>query len=144
MKGLLITSFALGVFSCLTSCSCGIFRDEFVPMKRLRPLTDQAVRQVAMTNGFSERSAEHGSSRFKNNDIDILYDHSSQLVVVRSSLCPLFSMPLDSADWQTRCKAMSVKIAGDFNKAGIPVCNLSAEEQIKRNQGEQVVTPNGP
>ena len=113
-------------------------------MKRQRPLTDEAVRQVAMTNGFSERTAEHGAARFKNKEIELLYDHSSQLVVVRSSLCPLFSIPLDSADWQLRCKTMSVKIAGDFNKTGIPVRNLSTEEQIKRNQGEQVVPPNGP
>lgn len=98
-------------------------------MKCQRPLTDQAVRQVAITNGFSERSAEHGSARFKNNDIDLLYDHAGQLVVVRSSICPLFSIPLDSADWQKRCKTMSVKIAGDFNKSGILVRNLSTRVQ---------------
>ena len=142
MKRLLTTSLAVGVLSCLTSCSCGIFRDEFVPVKRQKPTTNEAVKQIAMTNGFSERSAEHGVARFQNRDIELLYSDVSQLVVVRSSHCPLFSIPFDPAEWKLRCRTTSSKIAGDFNSIGIPVRNLSTEEQIRRNQGEQVVAPN--
>ena len=140
MKRRLTTSLAVGVLSCLTSCSCGIFRDGFAPVKR--PMTDDAVKQVAMTNGFSQRSNEHGAARFKNRDINLLYNNTNQLVVVRSSLCPLFSIPRYSAEWQSRCKTMSSKIAGDFHEFGVPVRKLSSEEQIKRNQGGHVFAPN--
>ncbi len=142
MKRLLTTFLAVGVLSCLTSCSCGIFRDEYVPVKPQRPLTDEAVKQVAMTNGFSERSAEHGAARFQSRDFELLFKDTNQLLVVRSSLCPLFSIPFDPADWKSRCRTTSSKIAGDFYKIGIPVRSLSTEEQIRRNQGEQVVAPN--
>jgi hypothetical protein len=106
-------------------------------------MTNEAVKQVAMTNGFSERSNEHGAALFQNRDIELIYNDANQLVVVRSSLCPLFSIPFDSAEWQLRCKTMSSKIAGDFDKLGMPVRKLSSEEQIKPNQGEQeIVAPN--
>lgn len=124
-----LTIFGIGSF--LASCSCGIFREEFVPESKRSKLTEATTKQVAIKNGFSERTGENGYARYRNKDIEFLYHDCTQVVVVRSSLCPLFSMPLAPAEWQSRCESMSTNIMGSFKDLGISMRKLSPREQIE-------------
>jgi hypothetical protein len=131
MKRLFEILMVIGVITCITSCSCGIYRDEFVPVSNKKPLTEETAKQVAMRNGFSERTMENGATRFQNEDIEILYQDSKQLLVVRSSICPFFAMPSNSDEWQSRCELISSKIAGGFQGMGVPVRKLTSQERIE-------------
>lgn len=133
MKRLFIPAWTMAGLLLLASCSCGVFREEYTPAKNQRRLTYETVKQIATAHGFTGRPNEPGLARFQNAGIELLYNGSSQLVVVRSSLCSPFS---NSKEWQARCESLNDKLTEDFKRVGIPLRKLSTEEQISRNRSE--------
>ena len=123
----------------LTSCSCAIYREEFTPLKGRGILTEKAVQQVAASSGFSQRSKEQGQSRFENDDVELLYDSSADVIIIRSSLCPFFSVPFDPQGWHSDCENLTNEVVRGFDTSRIPLRKLSLQERINQHKPNKAV-----
>lgn len=133
MKSTLRFVFLATTSASLSSCLCGIFRNEYVPAKKQVHLSDQLVTRVAAANGFSPKPPEHSRTRFAREDVELLYEDGGQVLVLRSSYCPFILFRVDPKPWESRCKEYAGMIEKSFRAIDVPLRELSTDESIARH-----------
>lgn len=132
-------AFVAAAVAGLAGCSCGIFRNEYVPATARARMSDRLVTRVAAASGFSPKSPADAQTRFAKKDVELIFEERGQVLVLRSSYCPLVPFRVDPEPWESRCKEDAEMIEKCFRIAGVPLRKLSTDESIARDRkGERV------